>query len=140
MRFTLGDPMRIFLIALALVASTAVHAKQRATFLKGQYATTEQCEKLRKIEAGGPKGVGTTPELLDADGFHGWEGGCEFTKIFEHEPGKSWVALMICSDAVSETPEMYSITKDETEDSFQIAGSDDDEPGTYTRCEAKTGK
>jgi hypothetical protein len=137
----MGDFMRTFVIALAsLVAVSAAHAKERATFLQGQYATKDQCEKLRKIEAGGPKNVGTAPEVLDADGFHDWEGGCEFTKIFEHDPGKSWFALMICSDAVNQTPETYSIHKHETEDAFDIAGSDDDEPGTYTRCDAKAGK
>ncbi|HYD16207.1 MAG TPA: hypothetical protein VEA77_07395 [Hyphomicrobium sp.] len=132
--------MRIILIALALVASTAVHAKERATFLKGQYATTEQCDKLRKVEAGGPRGVGTTPELLDADGFHGWEGGCEFTKVMEHEPGKVWVGVMICSEGNSFTPEMYVFTKDEKEDSFDVSHAGDEEgAAAYTRCDAEKG-
>jgi hypothetical protein len=132
--------MRLFVLALALVATTAAVAKERATFLVGQYATKEQCEKQRKIEAGGPKNVGTVPELLDADGFKGWEGGCEFTKIFEHDPGRSWLALMICTDGNATTPETYVFTKTEGEDSFEVAHAEDDEgPASYTRCDAKKG-
>lgn len=132
--------MRTFLIAVVLAMSTAAVAKDRATFLPGQYATTAQCEKLRKVEAGGPENVGTAPELLDSDGFHGWEGGCEFTKIYEHDPGQSWLAIMVCRDAVSSKPEMYFFSKNEGEDAFVISRSDDDdEAATYTRCDAKKG-
>jgi hypothetical protein len=133
--------MRTFVLALALVAATAATAKERATFLAGQYATKDQCEKLRKVEAGGPNNVGTAPELLDADGFKGWEGGCEFTRIFEHEPGQSWLALMICTDGNSVTPETYVFTKNEGEDAFEVDRSDSgDGPATYARCDAKEGK
>jgi hypothetical protein len=101
--------MRRVLIALAFALAVPVcaAAKERATFLAGQYPTAEQCEKLRKVEAGGPRNVGTAPELLDADGFHGWEGGCEFAKVFEHEPGQTWLALMVCSEGLSVTPASY---------------------------------
>jgi hypothetical protein len=132
--------MRTIGMALALAVSTAAAAKDRAAFLEGQYATLEQCEKLRNVEAGGPRNVGTTPELLDADGFHGWEGGCEFTKIFEHDPAKSWVALMVCSDGNSLAPETYVFTKADGEDSFEVAHADDQEgPAVYARCEARKG-
>ena len=132
--------MRTFLIAVVLAVSTAAVAKDRAAFLTGQYATAAQCEKLRKVEEGGPENVGTAPELLDADGFHGWEGGCEFTKIYEHDPGQSWLAIMVCRDAVSSKPEMYFFSKNEGEDAFVISRSDDDdEAATYTRCDAKKG-
>lgn len=131
--------MRFVLIALAIATPGAAVAKERAAFLAGQYATAEQCEKLRKIEAGGPKGVGTSPELLDATGFHGWEGGCEFTKIFEHDPGKSWTAIMLCSEGMSSTPALYHFAKDETEDRFEVMGpgQDEDGPAAYLRCDAK---
>lgn len=132
--------MRPILIAIALAVSTAAIAKDRAAFLVGQYATAAQCEKLRKIESGTPKNVGSAPELLDADGFHNWEGACEFTKIFEHEPGKQWVALMICSDGLSVTPETYVFSKTDGQDSFDVSESDDDAPETYTRCDAKDAK
>lgn len=131
--------MRLMLIALALAVPVAAHAKERAAFLAGQYATTAQCEKLRKVEAGGPKNVGTAPELLDAGGFHGWEGGCEFTKIFEHEPGKSWTAIMLCTEGMSSEPGLYHFSKDATEDRFEVTGPDSDEdgPGVYLRCDAR---
>lgn len=131
--------MRLILVALALAVPSAALAKERAAFLLGQYATPDQCEKLRKVEAGGPKNVGTAPEVLDANGFHGWEGGCEFTKIFEHEPGKSWTALMLCMEGASSTPGLYHFAKDETEDRFEVTGPDQDEdgPAAYLRCDAK---
>lgn len=131
--------MRFVLIALALVVPMAAAAKESAAFLVGQYATAEQCEKLRKVEAGGPKNVGTAPEVLDAGGFHGWEGGCEFTKIFEHDPGKSWTAIMLCSEGMSSTPGLYHFAKDETEDRFEVTGpgQDEDGPAAYLRCDAK---
>jgi hypothetical protein len=134
--------MRRALIALAVAFAVpmAAAAKERAAFLAGQYATAEQCEKLRKVEAGGPKNVGTAPELLDADGFHGWEGGCEFTKIFEHDPGQTWVALMVCSEDMTVTPATYVFVKDQGADSFEVHQSgDQDGPEIYTRCDARKG-
>ncbi|MGE0022283.1 MAG: hypothetical protein AB7S70_01475 [Hyphomicrobium sp.] len=139
----LAAPMRPFLIACALALPFAAGAKERADFLLGQYATAEQCEKLRKVEAGGPKNAGTAPELLDADGFKGWEGACEFTKVFEHEPGKTWMALTICSEGMTMTPTTYVFDKLEGEDSFEVHDArDEDGPGLYKRCDAKkeTGK
>lgn len=132
--------MRSLLIAALLAMPLPAIAKDRATFLKGQYATVAQCEKLRKVEVGGPENVGTAPELLDENGFHNWEGGCEFTKIYEHDPGRSWLAIMVCTDGNSATPEMYFFSKDETEDSFDVSRSDGrGEQETYARCDAKKG-
>lgn len=131
---------RVTVAALVLLAATAAVAKERAVFLSGQYATKAQCEKLRLVEAGGPSNVGTAPELLDADGFKSWEGGCEFTTIFEHDPGKSWVALMVCSEGTSIAPEMYVFTKLENEDGFEVGHAEDEEgPEIYTRCDARKG-
>ncbi len=140
--------MRRMLIACAWVTCVvawpwAGEAKERAEFLAGQYAIAAKCENQRWVEAGGPKNVGTTPELLDADGFHGWEGSCEFTKIFEHEPGKSWLALMICSEGMTMTPTTYVFAKGEGEDSFEVhEAGDTDGPDLYKRCDAEkeTGK
>ncbi len=133
--------MRTFVIALALAVSTGAVAKDRASFIDGQYATKEQCAKLRRIEAGTPKNVETTPELLDADGFKSWEGGCAFTQIFAHEPDKSWVALMVCSEGTRTVPEMYVISRLEDEDGFEVGHADDEEgPVIYNRCDAKEGK
>lgn len=133
--------MRSLLIALLLAAPLAAAAKERAAFLAGQYATAEQCEKLRKVEAGGPKNVATAPELLDADGFHSWEGRCEFTRIFEHEPGQTWLALMVCSEGMTVSPVSYVFVKTGGADTFEVHEADDqDGPELYTRCDAKDAK
>ena len=132
--------MRTLLIALLLTAATAAGAKERATFLTGQYATAEQCAKLRLIEAGTPRNVETVPELLDADGFKSWEGRCEFTKVFEHEPGETWLVFMVCSEGLTVTPATYVFVKAEGEDRFEVHQSDDQEgPEVYTRCDAGKG-
>ncbi|HRN83773.1 MAG TPA: hypothetical protein PK857_03055 [Hyphomicrobium sp.] len=136
--------MRALVIVLSLVVpigawATAAVAKERAAFLDGQYATAAQCEKLRKIEAGGKETVSTAPELLDADGFRGWEGGCEFTKLFEHEPGQSWLAFMVCSEGMSVNAATYVFVKDG--DAFEVHRSGEEQgPELYTRCDAKKGK
>ena len=137
--------MRTLVIVMSLagamgLAATPARTAERATFLLGQYATEKQCAKLRKIEAGGDESVSTAPELLDADGIHGWEGGCRFTKIFEHEPGRMWLALMICTEGPSVTPATYVFVKEQDQDAFEVRGSDDlGDPGLYTRCDAKKG-
>lgn len=128
------------LAASSLALSYPATAGERAAFLAGQYATAEQCAKLRKIEAGAPRNVETAPELLDADGFHGWEHGCSFTKVFEHDPGKSWAAMMICSEGASITPELYAFFKEGEADRFEVSGTKDDQPEIYERCDAGKGK
>ena len=138
--------MRIVVIMMSLVVAagtwaTAASARERAAVLLGQYATEKQCAKLRKIEAGEEApGVASAPELLTADGLEGWEGGCRFTKIFEHEPGRMWLALMICSEGPSITPATYVFIKEEDQDAFEVRGSDDlGDPELYTRCDARKG-
>lgn len=126
--------MRLLLIVLALVVPAIASAKERAAFLAGQYATAAQCEKLRAIEAGGPHNVSTAAEVLDADG-------CAFTRIFEHEPGRTWLALMICPEGPSITPATYVFAKDGDRDAFEVhAPGAEDGPETYTPCDARKGK
>lgn len=130
--------MRTALILASLAMATAAGAKERAPFITGQYATAEQCEKLRAIERGTPENVETSPELLDADGFRNWEGGCSFTKVFEHEPGSSWLAFMICSEGMSMTAASYVFVKDE--DTIEVYGAEQaDGPEVFTRCDANKG-
>jgi hypothetical protein len=133
---------RAVLAALALVvsASAGFADGERATFLTGQYATKDQCEKLRKVEAGEPRNVGTAPELLDETGFHGFEHDCAFTKVFEHKPGKSWAAMMICSEGASMKPELFAFFKEGDEDVFEVSGTNDEQPQVYARCDANKGK
>jgi len=130
--------MRIALIFASLVLATAVGAKERAPFITGQYATAEQCKKLRAIEKGAPENVETSPELLDADGFRSWEGGCSFTKVFEHEPGTSWLAFMICSEGMTMTAASYVFVKDG--DTIEMYGAEQaDGPEVYSPCGANKG-
>ncbi|WP_439543038.1 hypothetical protein [Hyphomicrobium sp.] len=133
---------RAALVALVLAVSASVSLAdgERATFLTGQYATADQCAKLRKIEAGEPRNVGTAPELLDETGFHGWEHDCAFTKVFEHKPGKSWAAMMICSEGMSMKPELFAFFKEGEEDRFEVSGTNDEQPEVYARCDANKGK
>lgn len=133
--------MRALIIVFAgLCVAVPAHAKDRANFIHGQYATKNDCEKLRKIEAGGPRNIESVPELLDATGIHGFEGDCEFTKVFDHEIGKSWVAIMVCSEAAQMTAQNYLFLKNETEDSFDVASPDAEMPDIYARCDAKKGR
>jgi hypothetical protein len=126
----------VVLCAAACAISPAV-AKDRAYFLRGQYATEADCAKLREIEAGGPRNVETAAELLDAEGIHGWEGSCEFTKVLDHDPGKSWVGLMVCSEGIQTTAQNYVFMKNEDADSFDVAAANAESPDTYIRCDAK---
>ncbi|MDX2257611.1 MAG: hypothetical protein NW205_01715 [Hyphomicrobiaceae bacterium] len=130
----LRQPACAALSALAVFwAPPAAGAAERAEFLKGTYATADGCRKLQKLAAGTPRSVETVPETLDAEGFHGWEGGCRFTRIFEHEAGKVWIGLMFCVEGASLTPQTYAFVKGDG-DSFEVAGSEDDEPDLYLPC------
>ncbi len=66
----------------------AADARQRPSFLKGVWATADGCKMQAAIDAGGPKSVETTPEILTADGYKGWEGGCSFSSVKEDGAGK----------------------------------------------------
>lgn len=126
--------------AAAICLAQTANAKVRAGFLKGQYATEENCKKLRKIEAGTPKTIANAPELLDADGFKGWEGGCNFTQVFTHEPGSAWLGLMVCGEGATITPAMYLFMKSDTDDSFEVAGQNQEMPELYIRCDSRKDK
>jgi len=129
----------LLLIAVAALAGPAI-AKEKAAFIKGQYATEKDCQKLRAIEAGGPRNVETAPELLDTTGFNGWEGACEFTRVFEHDAGKSWIGLMACFEGPNFSPQTYIFIKSEADDSFEVSAANKDEPEIYKRCDAGKGK
>lgn len=134
--------MRSVFVLISLVAAaaaaTSAGAKERATFITGQYATAEQCAKLRNVEKGGPENVETAPELLDADGFRNWEGGCSFTKIYEHEPGASWLTFMVCTEGMTMSAASYIFVK--TEKAIEVYGADQaDGPEIFTRCDPSKG-
>lgn len=125
---------------LVALPAAPLAAKERASFLAGTYATEDGCRKLARIHAGGPRNLETVPWTLEADGFHGWEGACEFTRIDEHEPGRSWIAIMMCVEGAQLAPELYLFMKDEAEDAFEVARQGDDSPELYRRCGAGKGR
>ncbi|MCB1515492.1 MAG: hypothetical protein KDJ18_11955 [Hyphomicrobiaceae bacterium] len=132
--------MRTIAAAVALVlAAMPVAAKEKAQFIDGTYATEDGCAKLAAIAAGTPRNVETVPEVLDAEGFKGWEGACEFTHVFEHDPGRVWVGLMVCSEGQTIAPQTYVFIRGE-DDSLEVAASGQDEPELYKRCDAGKGK
>ncbi len=127
------------LAGLALmVAPVGALAKEKASFIDGTYASAEGCKKLAAIEAGGPRTVESVPEVLTADGFKSWEGACEFTKVFEHEPGAKWLGFMVCSEGAIITPHSVVIIKGEA-DQLDVASDEDSEPEVYHRCDAGKG-
>lgn len=125
-------------LALAVLPVGAV-AKEKASFIEGTYASEAGCQKLAAIDAGGPRNVETVPQVLTAEGFKSWEGGCEFTKIFEHDPGWSWLGLMVCTEGATVGSQSVVIIKGDG-DRFEVAEEDDDEPEVYQRCESDKGK
>lgn len=132
--------MRCLLILFALILLPVdVLAKEKADFIQGTFATEEGCKKLAAIEAGGPRTVETAPEVLTEDGFKGWEGACEFTRVFEHEPGRVWLGLMVCSEGAVVAPQSMVFIKGEGE-TIEVAGSDQDEPEVFQRCDEGKGK
>lgn len=131
-------PLRILpvvLMATALVHSTAVSAKERAGFIDHIYAPGDGCKKLEALDNGAPRMIDTVPDYLTEDGIQSWEGGCEFTKVFEHEPGESWVAIMVCSGGPTVMPQTYLFYKDEANSSFEVAHQGQEEPETFHRCD-----
>jgi len=94
-------------LGLGLLALAAhAQAEVKGTFIgEGTYATAEGCNKLAAILAGGEKNVGTVPETLDQDGFHGWEGDCTFHSFTEKSKGKVWTANMKCFEGADESQE-----------------------------------
>lgn len=117
-----------------LVSPYTAAAIERADFIKGTYAAGDGCKMLEKLATGTPRGLTTVPEVLTADGFKGWEGSCEFTKIFPHDRGKSWVAIMLCSEGMTLAPTTTVFFKDPDRDSFDVATTGQDEPQVYERC------
>lgn len=118
---------------------TAVLAKEQATFIEGTFATEAGCAKLEALGKGTPRNVETVPDVLTKDGFQGWEGSCEFTRIDIHEPGKVWIGLMYCVEGATMAPQTYAFIKG-GDGSLEVAATGEDEPQVYRRCDADKGK
>lgn len=124
-----------WLVTLLVLLPAGVSAKEKASFIEGTFATDEGCKKLAAIDAGAPRTVESVPEVLVAEGFKSWEGACEFTKVFEHDPGRVWLGFMVCSEGAIITPQSVVIIKGE-DDSLAVAADGEDEPEVYHRCDA----
>ena len=125
--------------AVAYGVVTPAFAKVKAPFLGGTLATEEGCKKLKAIAAGTPRRLDTVPDVLDQDGFKGWEGACEFTQVLEHEPGRVWVGLMVCSEGMTIAPQTYVFIRGD-DGSFDVAANGQDAPELYRRCDTGEGK
>lgn len=128
----------VFVTAL-LVASGAAVAKEKAAFIEGTYATQEGCDKLDALAGGKPRSVESVPDVLTSDGFKGWEGACEFTKVYEHEAGRVYIGLMFCGEGATLAPQTYAFIKGE-DGSFEVAASGQDQPDLYVRCDQRKRK
>ncbi len=130
--------MRILIAMLVLCASSlSVFAKETATFIEGTYATAEGCSMLKKLANGTARTISTVPDTLDKNGFHGWEGGCEFTKVFEHMPGKVWTGLMYCVEGAKVSAPNIVFVRDEDDNSFEVLQAGEDSPEVFRRCDVK---
>lgn len=129
------------LVFACLIATTpvALQAKESASFLQGTYATEEGCQKLQALAAGTQPSLETVPDTLTANGFKSWEGSCEFTKIYEHEPGKVFLGLMFCVEGQTLTPVNFVFVKND-DGSFEVAATGQDAPEQFKRCAAGQGK
>ena len=134
-------------VALAVAAFSTAAAQQKsglkATFVDGAYTIgAKACAKLKAIERGGRRNLNTVPWTLDTDGFHGWEGGCTFSKITEAQKGKEWLVEADCAEAADESKESYRFVRT-SPSTFLItlttkgATTEQAKPVTYTRCNAK---
>ena len=100
--------MRVILLAAVLaILSAPASAAMKGTFIgPGTYATKEGCAKLKVLDAGGDRNVGTVPETLTEDGFLTWEGGCTFRSVTEKEKARLWSAQMDCAEEAEEGTEL----------------------------------
>jgi len=131
--------MRFLMMSLLLsaVCSTCVLAKETANFIEGTYATIKGCSMLEKLGNGTKRTISTVPDTLDKYGFHGWEGGCEFTKVFEHMPGKVWTGLMYCVEGNSINAPNMVFVRDEENNSLEVIQAGDENPKVFHRCDVK---
>lgn len=122
--------------ALIILAATAPAetGNQTAGFISGTYVMEGRCEKLAKIEAGGPKNVETVPETLTNDGFQSWEGGCSFVSIEEKVKGRVWVARMSCAEEADESEETDTFELNSKDQSISVTV--DGKTTKFIRCDA----
>jgi hypothetical protein len=132
--------MRRFALTLFVLtpafALPAFAQETSAGFLgSATYATSEGCEKLKALGAGGDRNISTVPETLTAGGYQGWEHGCTFKSVTEVEAGKSWKVVTSCEEGESQWEDTQVIDKT-GEGTFKVTGEGEEEPTLYAVCDA----
>lgn len=103
--------LRSFLIAITLAsvgsAAFAIELREDLPFVKGRYATTEDCKILQSFEAKGEKpNLQNAAWHLTSEGFtDGWEQACSFHAVFVR--GTAATAQAICSAGADTTLKSY---------------------------------
>ncbi len=132
-------PVAIAGLLSVCTASGGAQAKDKAEFLQGTFATETGCKMLKALSGGTPRRIETAPEVLTQEGFKGWESDCEFTKVFEHDPGRIWLGMKLCFAGPSIGPQTFVFIKGQG-GNFEVAASGQDQPEIYVRCETAEGK
>ncbi len=130
----------VVVLSSVTVTTSLALAQGKADFLMGTFASTQGCAMHNKLKTGTPRSIETVPDTLDADGFHGWEGACEFTKVWEHETGSVWQALMYCSEGNTAGPQIFSFVRDPETGTFDVSSIGQQEPETFQSCDEKKDK
>jgi hypothetical protein len=126
-----------FTCVLSGGASLALAAdKVKANFIKGVWATADGCKMHAAIEAGGPKNVETTPEVLTEDGYQGWEGSCSFVSVKENGSGK-WTVETACAEGAEEWQDTEAWELDGAAGRLKVTVND--QMTEFVRCDAGKG-
>ena len=120
------------LLLLAVTVSCA-QADVTATFLgDAVYGWKSDCAKLAKIARGGPRNIQTSPELLSATGYQGWEGGCTIAKISARASVGRWRVDLICHEGAEDNMKRTEIW---TKRGDVLTVTHDGKSETYERCQ-----
>jgi hypothetical protein len=122
--------------ALALISAAHAAENVKAPFIAGVWATADGCKMQSAIDAGGPKSVETTPEILTADGYKGWEGGCSFSSLKDEGAGK-WTVETSCTDAAEEWKDTEKWELDSAAGRLKVTVND--QTTEFVRCDAGKG-
>ncbi|MGD9784869.1 MAG: hypothetical protein AB7E80_13620 [Hyphomicrobiaceae bacterium] len=120
------------MFALAALTATAL-AAEKAAFIQGTFSAGDGCEKLKALDKGAKRTAESVPEVLTADGFKGFSGHCDFTKVYEHEAGKSWIGQLFCrdGDTISPLVTAFALGKD---GAIIVGGGGEEGPEVFRRC------
>lgn len=132
--------LRWAMLASLSLAPVAPALAASADFLSAStYATTDGCEKLKALAAGGDRNIATVPETLTSKGYSGWEHDCSFKSVSETEAGKSWKTVLSCAEGENEWEEVQVMTRT-GEATFEVKAEGESEATVYTVCDAPAPK